>query len=113
MDALGGADGHPNRNRRADYISHTHLCIEAALSGLGVALVEKRLIRRELDEGLLVAPWGFVPLPFRVMALPAAGRTLPRNLSKRPAQAAGAAGAFGVYFRSRWEIRCEGRSIIR
>ncbi|MFM0640212.1 LysR substrate-binding domain-containing protein [Paraburkholderia metrosideri] len=61
---------------------HTHLCIEAALSGLGVALVEKRLIRRELDEGLLVAPWGFVQLPFRLMALPAAGRTLPRNLNE-------------------------------
>lgn len=61
---------------------HTHLCIEAALSGLGVALVEKRLVRRELDEGLLVAPWGFVQLPFGLMALPAAGRTLPRELNE-------------------------------
>jgi len=61
---------------------HTHLCIEAALSGLGVALVEKRLIRRELDEGHLVAPWGFVPLPFTLMALPAMGRTLPAELDE-------------------------------
>lgn len=50
---------------------HTHLCIEAALSGLGVALVERRLVRRELDEGQLVAPWGFAALPFGLMALPA------------------------------------------
>lgn len=59
---------------------HTHLCIEAALSGLGVALVEKRLVRKELDEGNLVAPWGFAPLPFTLMALPAGGRTLPAEL---------------------------------
>lgn len=59
---------------------HTHLCIEAALSGLGVALVEKRLVRKELDEGKLVAPWGFAPLPFTLMALPAGGRTLPAEL---------------------------------
>lgn len=63
-------------------LPHTHLCIEAALSGLGVALVEKRLVRRELDEGRLVAPWGFVPLPFTLMALPAAGRTLPVELDE-------------------------------
>ena len=61
---------------------HTHLCIEAALSGLGVALIEKRLVRRELDEGLLVAPWGFVQLPFGLMALPAAGRTSPKDLNE-------------------------------
>ncbi|MCA8489505.1 LysR substrate-binding domain-containing protein [Burkholderia arboris] len=60
---------------------HTHLCIEAALSGLGVALVERRLIRRELNEGQLVAPWGFVELPFGLMALPA-NRTPPANLDE-------------------------------
>lgn len=59
---------------------HTHLCIEAALSGLGVALVEKRLVRKELSEGQLIAPWGFAELPFGLMALPAAGRLLPAEL---------------------------------
>jgi DNA-binding transcriptional LysR family regulator len=54
---------------------HTHLCIEAALSGLGVALVERRLISRELHERLLVAPYGFVPFEGGLCALPAAGRT--------------------------------------
>lgn len=60
---------------------HTHLCIEAALSGLGVALVERRLIQKELDEGLLVAPWGFTELPFGLMALTAPGRALPGELA--------------------------------
>lgn len=52
---------------------HTHLCIEAALSGLGVALVERRLVQREIDDGRLVAPWGFVEFPFGLKALPASG----------------------------------------
>ncbi|MGC7403235.1 LysR substrate-binding domain-containing protein [Pandoraea pneumonica] len=52
---------------------HTHLCIEAALSGLGVALVEQRLVRKELSEGQLIAPWGFLGLPFGLMALPGDG----------------------------------------
>jgi DNA-binding transcriptional LysR family regulator len=56
---------------------HTHLCIEAALSGLGVALVEQRLIARELKEGLLLAPHGFVPFEGGLRAVPAAGRALP------------------------------------
>ncbi len=56
---------------------HTHLCIEAALSGLGVALVEQRLIARELKEGLLVAPHGVVPFEGGLRAVPTAGRALP------------------------------------
>jgi LysR family glycine cleavage system transcriptional activator len=56
---------------------HTHLCIEAALSGLGVALVELRLITRELADGALVAPFGTVEFDGGLCALPAAGRRLP------------------------------------
>jgi DNA-binding transcriptional LysR family regulator len=55
---------------------HTHLCIEAALSGLGVALVERRLIARELREGRLAAPFGAVDFDGGLRALPAAGRPL-------------------------------------
>lgn len=53
---------------------HTHLCIEAALSGLGMALVEQRLISRELQEGRLVAPYGFTPFAGGLRAVPAVGR---------------------------------------
>lgn len=56
---------------------HTHLCIEAALSGLGVALVERRLIARELQDGSLLAPFGAVEFEGGLSALPAAGRPLP------------------------------------
>ncbi|WP_459618333.1 LysR substrate-binding domain-containing protein [Bordetella sp. 2513F-2] len=58
---------------------HTHLCIEAALSGLGVALVERRLVRRELAEGALVAPYGFTPFPGGLMAVPAGDRPWPQE----------------------------------
>lgn len=58
---------------------HTHLCIEAAVSGLGVALVDARLVRKELADGTLVAPWGFKEQPFGLMAVPAGDRTLPRD----------------------------------
>lgn len=50
---------------------HTHLCIQAALAGLGVALVEQRLIRAELDAGALVAPFGFNAFDGGLMAVPA------------------------------------------
>lgn len=56
---------------------HTHLCIEAALSGLGVAQVEQRLIARELQDGSLVAPFGAVTFDGGLCALPASGRPLP------------------------------------
>ncbi len=58
---------------------HTHLCIEAAMAGLGVALVEQRLVRREVEEGTLVAPRGFLAFDDGMMALPAAGRPLSRE----------------------------------
>lgn len=38
---------------------HTFLVIEAALAGLGAALVEKRIVAEELADGRLVAPFGF------------------------------------------------------
>ena len=61
---------------------HSHLCIEAAVAGLGVALVERRLVARELADGRLAAlgePMrladGFVAIPHATRALsPAAQR---------------------------------------
>ncbi len=58
---------------------HTHLCIEAALSGLGVALVERRLISRELQDGTLVAPYGCVRFADELRAVPAPGRPQTRQ----------------------------------
>ena len=53
---------------------HTHLCIEAALSGLGVALVERRMVQDDLAAGRLVAPCGFIPFTDGLAAVPASER---------------------------------------
>ena len=37
-------------------LGHTHLALEAALAGQGVALVRVILVARDLDAGRLVAP---------------------------------------------------------
>ncbi|WP_051444183.1 LysR substrate-binding domain-containing protein [Afipia sp. P52-10] len=53
---------------------HTHLCIEAALSGLGVALVEQRMVGDDLRAGRLLAPVGFVPFADGLAIVPASER---------------------------------------
>ncbi|MDQ2137880.1 LysR substrate-binding domain-containing protein [Alcaligenaceae bacterium B3P038] len=55
---------------------HTHLCIEAAVAGLGDALVEQRLVRKELEDGTLVAPLGFVAFAAGWQAVPIAGQPI-------------------------------------
>jgi DNA-binding transcriptional LysR family regulator len=65
---------------------HTHLCIEAALAGLGVALVERRLVRDELTSGRLAAPCSFAGFPDGLAAVPTSERA-----------ASPAAGAFLVW----------------
>ena len=62
---------------------HSHLCIEAAVAGLGVALVEQRLAERELCEGRLVAlgeptrfDEGFAAIPHRTRPISPAARLL-------------------------------------
>lgn len=52
---------------------HTHLGIEAAAGGMGVALVERRLIVRELAEGTLTAPFGFTTFEDPLAAIPSEG----------------------------------------
>lgn len=49
---------------------HSHLGIEAAITGQGVALVDRRLIRRELRTNVLVAPAGFAVFPGGLAAIP-------------------------------------------
>lgn len=60
---------------------HTHLCIEAAVAGLGVAVVEQRLVADDLLASRLIAPCdfiafaqGWVAIPFSSRAQSAAGR---------------------------------------
>ncbi|MDE1994579.1 MAG: LysR family transcriptional regulator [Rhizobiaceae bacterium] len=40
-------------------LQHTYLCKEAALNGLGVALMERRFIENELARGEVIAPCGW------------------------------------------------------
>ncbi len=55
---------------------HNGLCIEAALSGLGIALVEQVLVRDDLAAGRLVAPCGFHRFADGFAAVPAPDRPL-------------------------------------
>lgn len=55
---------------------HSHLCIEAAVAGLGVALVERRLVARELADGRLVALGDPVRFEEGFVAIPHATRPL-------------------------------------
>ena len=53
---------------------HTHLCIEAAVAGLGVAVVEQRLAASEIAAERLIAPCGFTPFPEGWAAIPLSSR---------------------------------------
>ena len=51
----------------ADTFEHFYLLIQAAKCGLGVANVPRMLVRDDLNAGTLVAPFGFVPGPYRLV----------------------------------------------
>lgn len=55
---------------------HTHLCLEAAVAGLGVTLVEKRLAAQELADGRLRPHSPFVPFSDGFAAIPNRSRPL-------------------------------------
>lgn len=61
---------------------HTHLCIEAASAGLGVALVEQRMVRDEIASGRLIAPFGFTAFRETLTAVPigSRGRSRPARI---------------------------------
>ena len=46
---------------------HFYLLIQAAACGLGVAMAPKMLVLDDLRSGKLVAPFGFVPGPYRLV----------------------------------------------
>jgi LysR family glycine cleavage system transcriptional activator len=49
-----------NWNQASKVFDHYHLTIEAALSGLGAAIVPWHLVANEIERGRIIAPWGFV-----------------------------------------------------
>ena len=51
----------------AKYYEHFYLLIQASLCGLGVAMVPKLLVLDDLRSGKLVAPFGFVPGPNKLV----------------------------------------------
>lgn len=57
--AKTGFNGHFNRGKHFETLT---LAIQAARSGLGVLMAPHLLVRKELEEGTLLAPLGFVPV---------------------------------------------------
>lgn len=51
----------------AESFEHFYLLIQAAKCGLGIASVPRMLVRDELRSGALVAPFGFVPGPRKLV----------------------------------------------
>lgn len=52
-------------NKASKVFDHYHLTIEAALSGLGAAIVPLHLVTSEIEQDRLVAPWGFFVSEYR------------------------------------------------
>ena len=51
----------------ADSFEHFYLMIQAARCGLGIANVPRMLVRDDINAGTLVAPFGFVPGPNKLV----------------------------------------------
>jgi DNA-binding transcriptional LysR family regulator len=58
---------------------HTHLCLGAAVGGMGVAVAERRLALADLDAGRLVAVGGFTEFPEGFAAIPHRTKPLSRE----------------------------------
>ena len=58
--------GHGLRIAPQKLYDHFYLLIQAAICGLGVAVVPKMLVLDDLRSGKLVAPFGFVPGPHKL-----------------------------------------------
>lgn len=69
----------------SDYYDHFYLMIQAVICGLGVATVPRMLVLDDLRSGKLVAPFGFVPGPYKLvlwLAPHASSRTDVRALAQ-------------------------------
>lgn len=75
-DQWTGRSGRELRGTSTLSFPHSHLCIEAAVAGMGVALVEQRLVAQELADGRLIAVAGFTDFPDGFAAIPHRQRPL-------------------------------------
>lgn len=82
------SDGRPNNWRRWSELSgitlpdadkhlvpNLTLAVDGAVAGLGMALVEHRVVSRELADGRLVAPYGFLAIPNGLVVISRGDRT--------------------------------------
>jgi len=60
-----GLAGEPPRAH--EEFEHFYLMIQAAVCGLGAAVVPRMLVENEVRDGRLVAPFGFVPGPYNMV----------------------------------------------
>ncbi len=70
------ATGHRVSAQSELYFPHMHLCVSAAATGLGVALVERRFALNELKSGKLVERSPFLKYEDGFVAMMKPGRTL-------------------------------------
>ena len=66
MVSLDEEDGETRRPRTRIF-DHYHLTIEAALNGLGAAIVPWHLITEDVASGRLIAPYGFLHSDYRYL----------------------------------------------
>lgn len=57
-EALAGRSAPRGRNRT---LAHLHMVVDAAVAGLGAAVLPRAIVEDEITAGRLVAPFGFIP----------------------------------------------------
>ncbi len=57
----------PARLHMGQGFEHLYFLLEAALAGLGVAIAPQQLVADDLGKGRLLAPWGFVDAPAKLV----------------------------------------------
>ena len=55
--------------RYAQGFEHLYYLLEAAVAGLGVAIAPEHLVRNDIANGRLIAPWGFVETSAKLVLL--------------------------------------------
>ncbi|MBY4678661.1 LysR substrate-binding domain-containing protein [Marinobacterium arenosum] len=55
-----GSSGQTVDSGAEKYFDHFYFSLQAAVAGLGIAIGPEPLVRDDIDQGHLVAPWGFI-----------------------------------------------------